>query len=66
MHMLQSGVDLTVIALWLGHENPSSTHGYIEADLAMKQKALSAVRPPGTRSTRYRVPDRLIAFLQHL
>lgn len=66
MHMLQSGVDLTVIALWLGHENPSTTHGYVEADLTMKQKALSAVRPPGTRSTRYRPPDRLLEFLQNL
>jgi integrase/recombinase XerD len=35
MHMLQSGVDLTVIALWLGHDNPSTTHGYVEADLTM-------------------------------
>jgi site-specific recombinase XerD len=37
MHMLQSGVDITVIALWLGHESPATTHGYIEADLAMKE-----------------------------
>ena len=66
MHMLQSGVDLTVIALWLGHENPSTTHGYVEADITMKQKALAAVRPPGTHATRYRPPDRLLQFLQNL
>lgn len=45
MHMLQSGVDITVIALWLGHESPSTTHGYIEADLAMKERALAAIAP---------------------
>jgi integrase/recombinase XerD len=66
MHMLQSGVDLTVIALWLGHESPSTTHGYVEADLTMKQRALSTLRPPGTRSPRYRPPDRLLEFLQNL
>jgi integrase/recombinase XerD len=40
MHLLQAGVDVTVIALWLGHESIQTTHGYIEADLAMKEKAL--------------------------
>jgi site-specific recombinase XerD len=40
MHVLQSGVDITVIALWLGRESPSTTHGYIEADPAMKERAL--------------------------
>jgi site-specific recombinase XerD len=39
MHLLQAGVDLAVIALWLGHENPATTHMYIEADLAMKDRA---------------------------
>ena len=37
MHMLQAGVDLTVIALWLGHESTATTHMYVEADLAMKE-----------------------------
>ncbi|WP_236871321.1 tyrosine-type recombinase/integrase [Burkholderia pseudomallei] len=49
MHLLQSGVDLTVIALWLGHENPVTTHGYIEADLAMKERAMAAITPLNTR-----------------
>lgn len=38
MHLLQSGVDITVIALWLGHEDPSTTHIYLDADLAMKEE----------------------------
>ena len=48
MHLLQSGVDITVIALWLGHESPATTHMYVEADLAMKERALGRLQPPGT------------------
>jgi site-specific recombinase XerD len=40
MHLLQAGVDISVIALWLGHESPVTTHQYVEADLAMKERAL--------------------------
>lgn len=46
MHLLQSGVDLSVIALWLGHENPTTTHHYVEADLAMKDRALARLQEP--------------------
>jgi integrase/recombinase XerD len=66
MHLLQSGVDITVIALWLGHESPATTHMYIEADLAMKERALSKLRPPNTKAVRYRPPDQLLEFLQNL
>lgn len=66
MHLLQSGVDLTVIALWLGHEDPSTTHIYMEADLAMKEAALSRLLPFGPAAVRYRPPDKLMAFLQSL
>ena len=54
MHLLQSGVDITVIALWLGHESPATTHIYVEVDLAMKERALSKLRPPKIKSVRYR------------
>lgn len=40
MHLLQAGVDLSVIALWLGHASMQTTHGYLEADLAMKEYIL--------------------------
>jgi site-specific recombinase XerD len=66
MHLLQSGVDITVIALWLGHESLATTHTYIEADLAMKERALSKLRSPKTKSVRYRPPDQLLQFLQNL
>jgi len=66
MHLLQAGVDLTVIALWLGHESPVTTHGYVEADLALKERALAAIAPPELRRTRYRPTDALLKFLQGL
>ena len=66
MHLLQAGVDLTVIALWLGHESPVTTHGYVEADLAMKERALAAIAPPETHGVRYRPADALLKFLQAL
>ena len=66
MHLLQSGVDMAVIALWLGHESPATTHMYIEADLAMKERALSRLQAPAKSAARYRAPDRLMQFLQGL
>jgi integrase/recombinase XerD len=66
MHLLQSGVDIAVIALWLGHESPTTTHMYIEADLSMKERALGRLQPLQTGRTRYRPPDVLMQFLQAL
>jgi integrase/recombinase XerD len=66
MHLLQSGVDLAVIALWLGHEDPATTHMYLEADLTMKERALNRLQPPETKSPRYKPPDQLMQFLQAL
>ena len=66
MHLLQSGVDLTVIALWLGHEDPATTHLYIEADLAMKEAALRRIADPAPAPLRFRARDRLLAFLDAL
>ena len=66
MHLLQSGVPFNVIALWLGHESTTTTHRYVEADLAMKQKALARLEAPDTKMRRFRVPDSLMRFLQTL
>jgi site-specific recombinase XerD len=66
MHLLQAGVDISVIALWLGHESPVTTHQYIEADLAMKERALARLREPDAKIQRYRAPDTLIHFLKTL
>jgi len=66
MHMLQSGVTFSVIALWLGHECTTTTHRYVEADLAMKEKALARLQQPDTKIQRYRPPDALMRFLKDL
>jgi len=66
MHLLQAGVDISVIALWLGHESPATTHQYIEADLAMKERALAKLHEPDTALKRYRAPDTLVEFLKTL
>lgn len=66
MHLLQSGVDLSAIALWLGHESPATTHMYMEADLTMKEKALSQLQPAKTKAKRFTPPDRLLHFLASL
>jgi integrase/recombinase XerD len=66
MHMLQAGVAPEVIALWLGHESPATTHLYVEADITMKEKALSRIQSPGTKQTRFQPKDELLRFLDSL
>jgi site-specific recombinase XerD len=66
MHLLQSGVDLAVIAMWLGHEDTATTHLYVEADLAMKEAALSRIDNHASKPFRFKAGDRLLAFLDAL
>lgn len=66
MALLHAGVDITVIALWLGHESPTTTRVYLHADMAMKEQALARTTPPGIQPGRYQAPDTLLAFLDTL
>lgn len=66
MSLLQSGVAPEVIALWLGHENPNTTHLYVEADLEMKKRALDKMQAPSQRPRQFQPPDKLIRFLESL
>ena len=66
MDLLQQGVDLSVIALWLGHELIETTQIYLDADLELKQRVLDAVAPPNGKPGRYRPDDKLLAFLNSL
>jgi integrase/recombinase XerD len=66
MALLHAGVDTSVIALWMGHEDPASTQAYLHADMTIKEKALARVQPPNTAPGRYRAPDNLLAFLDTL
>jgi integrase/recombinase XerD len=66
LHLLQAGVDIAVIALWLGHESIETTHGYVEADLEMKQRALEKLTPATGTVTRFKAGDCLLQFLSKL
>lgn len=66
MELLHAGVDVTVIALWLGHESPTTTRIYLHADMALKERALARTTPPGTTPDRYQAPDTLLTFLNQL
>jgi len=66
MQLLLAGVDTTVIALWLGHEQIQTTRIYLHADLAIKQKALDRTTPSTVKPGRYQPTDRILAFLDAL
>ncbi len=68
LHLLQSGVALSVIALWLGHEQIGTTHHYMEANLAMKKAALDALPPISLNSQHgsHKLSQGIIAFLENL
>ena len=66
MDLLESGVDRSVIALWLGHESVETTQIYLEATLAMKERALARTVPPNGRANRYQPGDQLLGFLKSL
>ena len=66
MHLLQAGVPLEVIVLWLGHEQPAVTHTYVQADIKMKQECMKLLEQP-SKPRRKRDPmrfSRLLSFLE--
>ena len=67
MRLLHAGVDTTVIALWLGHEQISTTNIYLHADMTLKENAIAKVTPPNVAATgRYQPTDAVLAFLNAL
>lgn len=66
MHLLQAGVAIEIIALWLGHEQISTTHGYIEADLNMKQETLAHLKAPRSGRAPKKATSNILAFLEAL
>lgn len=66
MALLQAGVDISVIALWLGHESTETTQIYLHSDMSIKERALARSAPSGSPPGRYTAPDTLLAFLETL
>ncbi|MBI4591048.1 MAG: tyrosine-type recombinase/integrase [Candidatus Rokubacteria bacterium] len=66
MSLLRRGVELTVIALWLGHESTETTQVYLHADMSLKERALAHGTSTGAAPERYRPSDPLLAFLESL
>lgn len=66
MSLLRAGVPAEMIALWLGHEQLTTTHGYIEADLTLKQQCLDKLRMPAARGARRHRTSHLLEFLHAL
>ncbi len=66
MRLLLAGNDITVIALWLGHEQISTTNIYLHADMTQKQQAIDRTQPLAAKPGPYQPPDALLAFLEGL
>jgi site-specific recombinase XerD len=66
MHLLQAGIDITVIALMLGHESPCTTHHYVELNMQMKEQCMRKLHPNHAKVARYKPSDRVMAFLDSL
>ena len=66
MRLLEAGVDTSVIALWLGHEMVETIHIYLQANLAIKERALQRTAPLDITPGRYRPSDPVLAFLERL
>jgi site-specific recombinase XerD len=66
MRLLRAGIDTSVIALWLGHEQIETTQIYLHADLELKERALAKTTLSNISPGRYRPPDKLLAFLEAL
>lgn len=66
MALLRRGVDLSVIALWLGHESTETTQIYLHADMQLKERALAHTTARGLPPARFRPSEPLLAFLEGL
>lgn len=66
MNLLAAGVDVSVIALWLGHADTHSTDAYLHADMAIKQAAIDRIRPPDVPPGTYHPEPDILAWLTGL
>lgn len=66
MQLLQSGIERSVIALWLGHESVETTQIYLDANLALKEQVLAKAAPSKGVWRPFKAEDSLLAFLRSL
>jgi len=66
MNLLAAGVDVSVIALWLGHADTHSTDAYLHAHMAIKQAAIDRTRPPHVKPGTYQPEPDILAWLTSL
>lgn len=66
MNLLAEGVDISVIALWLGHQRTQSTDAYLHADMAIKEAAIDRTRPPNTKPGTYHPEPSILSWLAAL
>ena len=66
MRLLRAGIETSMIALWLGHEEVETTHVYLHADMGIKERALAATAPAVATRGRFRPNDKLLSFLEAL
>jgi site-specific recombinase XerD len=66
MRLLRAGIETSVIALWLGHEQVETTNIYLHADMEIKERALATTAPAAATPGRFRPNDKLLAFLEAL
>ena len=66
MGLLEAGIATEVIALFLGHETPKTTHLYVEASLTMKKQALEKISPPKSKRSSFQPDEALLRFLENL
>lgn len=66
MNLLQSGVDISTIAIWLGHSSIETTHKYMIADIEMKRKVMEKAGDMGNTSYKYKPSNDILDFLKSL
>lgn len=66
MRFLAAGIDASVSALWLGHEQTATTSIYLHADMHIKRQALERTRQPDSLHGEYHPADPLLAWLESL
>ena len=66
MNLLQAGVDISTIAIWLGHESIETTHKYMVADIELKRKAMEKLAETTNDTYNYKPSDAILDFLKNL